>query len=397
MAGLVSEAANSWRIVTDFDVILYGATGFTGALIAERLGEVQHRHELTWAMAGRNGAKLDELQSSLGVDVPTIVADAHDADAIRAMADRARLVIAAAGPYQLHGSGVVAACAAAGTDYIDLAGEPTWIRDMIDEYGDLAAETGARLVFSSGFDSVPSDLGVLLLQERLIELTGSPAARVKGRVLDFRATASGGTVASVLASVAAAANDADVKARASDPFLLTPGFRGVDQPVDRRPVHDDEVPTWAAPFVMAPINTKNVHRTNMLLGHKYGTDFAYDEMVVTGPGDEGLAAAEAMGRSGGVDMRNGFGPGEGPPREVRDAGGFLVEYRSPEVPGVRVTIEGFEDPGYGCTAKMIVEVARTLLDKRDTPGGAWTPATAMGRVLADRLVAEGIVSIEIEG
>ncbi len=383
--------------MTDFDVVLYGATGFTGALIAESLVEAQRRHGLTWAIAGRNAAKLEELRARLGVDVPIIVADAHDTEALRSMADRTRLVIAAAGPYQLHGSGVVASCAAAGTDYIDLAGEPTWIREMIDAHGALAAETGARLVFSSGFDSVPSDLGVLLLQQRLIELTGSPAARVKARVLEFRATASGGTVASFVASVAAAANDEEARARAIDPFLLTPGFRGVDQPVARKPVHDDEVPSWAAPFVMAPINTKNVHRSNMLLDHMYGTDFAYDEMVATGPGDEGLAAAEAMGRSGGVDMRNAFGPGEGPSREEREAGGFLVEFRSPETPGVRVTIEGFEDPGYGCTSKMIVEVARTLLDEQGTPGGAWTPATAMGRELADRLVAEGILAIGMEG
>jgi short subunit dehydrogenase-like uncharacterized protein len=285
------------RPTAEFDVVVYGATGFTGRLVAEYLVQRQVAGEtLTWAMAGRSPEKLAHVRDEIGAPttVPLLTADGEDMASLSALASRAKVVLTTVGPYQLYGSKLVQACATAGTDYVDLCGEPVWMREMIDAHDAMARQTGARIVFSCGFDSIPFDLGVLMLQTMAKAEFGAPMPRVKGRVRKMKGTFSGGTAASLKATMAAAARDPRVLERLKDPFALAPGFTGPAQPSGMKPAFEAAIDSWVAPFVMAPINTRNVHRTNFLLGHAYGADFVYDEMLVTGPGDKGAAMAQAI-------------------------------------------------------------------------------------------------------
>jgi short subunit dehydrogenase-like uncharacterized protein len=374
----------------EFDVVVYGATGFTGRLVAEYLvtrsaGEEAPR----WAMAGRSRAKLEEVRSSISAasDLPLVVADAADSAALRAMAERSRVVISTVGPYQLYGSPLVEACVATGTGYIDLCGEPAWMRDMIDAHEAAARASGARIVFSCGFDSIPFDLGVQQLQKRCVEAWRNPANRIKGRVRAMRGTFSGGTAASMKATLAAAVKRPALLKLLADPFALTPGFSGPSQPNTLLPYWDATVGAWVAPFIMAPINTKNVHRTNFLRGHPYGTDFLYDEMIVAGLGDIGKAAAEMIAKFNPLSSDKGPKPGEGPSREERESGFydvlFVAESEGKET--LRLAVKGDRDPGYGSTSKMISEAALCLAREAPEQGGFWTPGALMGDSLVKRL------------
>ena len=267
----------------DFDLIVYGATGYTGRLIAEYLATSYRGDDApSWAIAGRSTDKLQKVRADIGApdDLPLVKADAAEPASLRSMCERAAVIITTVGPYQLHGPELVAACAATGTAYVDLCGEPAWMRRMIDAHHEEAKRTGARIVFSCGFDSIPFDLGVLTLQEKAREKFGRPARRVKARLRKVKGGMSGGTAASARATLAAAARDPALMRLLTDPFALTPGFTGPSQPSGLIPEYDPRMNVWLVPFPMAPINTKNVHRTNFLLGHPYGTDFVYDEMMV---------------------------------------------------------------------------------------------------------------------
>ena len=381
----------------EFDVIVYGATGFTGRLVAEYL--IENARGVRWAMAGRSAGKLAEVRDLIGApaDTPLVVADAADAASIGAMVARTKVVLTTVGPYQLYGNELVAACAAAGTDYVDLCGEPAWMRHMIDAHDAAAKASGARIVFSCGFDSIPFDLGVLFLQDIVIAETGAPAARIKCRVRKMKGTFSGGTAASMKATMAAAAKDLKVVGLLKNPFALTPGFEGPSQPMGLLPEYDSINGMWAAPFIMAPINTKNVHRTNALLGHPYGTDFRYDEMVLTTIGDAGRAAAEAIARMNPMSDAKGPKPGEGPSKEERDAGHYEIVFiaEGPDGKPRKAVVTGDRDPGYGSTSKMIAESAM-LLAETDAPGGIWTPGAVMGRPLIERLVANAGLTLARE-
>jgi short subunit dehydrogenase-like uncharacterized protein len=374
----------------EFDVVVYGATGFTGRLVAEYLvtrsaGEDAPR----WAMAGRRRAKLEEVRSSINAasDLPLIVADAADSAALRGMAERSRVVISTVGPYQLYGSPLIEACVATGTGYVDLCGEPAWMRDMIDAHEAAARASGARIVFSCGFDSIPFDLGVQQLQKRCVEAWGNPANRIKGRVRAMRGTFSGGTAASMKATLAAAVKRPALLKLLADPFALTPGFSGPSQPNTLLPYWDATVGAWVAPFIMAPINTKNVHRTNFLRGHLYGSDFLYDEMIVAGLGDIGKAAAEMIAKFNPLSSDKGPKSGEGPSREERESGFydvlFVAESEGKET--LRLAVKGDRDPGYGSTSKMISEAALCLARQAPEQGGFWTPGALMGDPLVKRL------------
>ena len=375
----------------DFDLIVYGATGFTGRLVAEYLvraypGDAAPR----WAMAGRSADKLAEVRDAIGApaDLPLVVADADDPASLAAMVARADAVVTTVGPYQLYGSALVAACVEAGTAYLDLCGEPAWMRRMIDAHEVRAKATGARIVFSCGFDSIPFDLGVLTAQEAARTRFGAPAPRVKGRVRVMKGSFSGGTAASLKATLTAAARDPSLVRLLTDPFALTPGFEGPHQPTGLIPEFDATLNSWVAPFVMAPINTKNVHRTNFLLGHPYGADFVYDEMMVTGLGDVGRMAAEAVAKLNPFKGDKGPKPGEGPSAEEREAGHYDLLFAALMPDGGRAdaVVTGDRDPGYGSTSKMIAETALCLLDS-DPRGGVWTPAALLGTGLRDRLQA----------
>ncbi|MET4217825.1 short subunit dehydrogenase-like uncharacterized protein [Bradyrhizobium sp. LB14.3] len=386
-----------------FDIIVYGATGFTGQLVAEYL--TQHYKSdktLKWAMAGRSLGKLKSVRDAVGApgNTPLIVADASDAASLKAMAERTMSVITTVGPYQLYGEELLAACVATGTDYFDLCGEPIWMRQMIDKYEAAAKESGARIVFSCGFDSVPFELGAFFVQEEAKRMFGAPASRVKGRVRDMRGTLSGGTAASAKATFDAVAKDISLITILNDPFALTPGFTGPKQPKGNRSLLEEDLQSWAAPFTMALINTRNVHRSNMLMGFPYGQDFVYDEMVLTGPGENGEANAKlVMAANAGKTGPDAPKPGEGPSKEERENGLFDLLYIAiaPDGRMVRAGVTGDRDPGYGSTSKMISECAICMLrDATDVAAGFWTPGAAMQHKLIKRLVEHAGLTFAVE-
>ena len=375
----------------DFDITVYGATGFTGRLVAEYLVQIGAPR---WAMAGRSLAKLADVRDLIGApgDTPLITADSEDPASLRALCERTAVVLTTVGPYQLYGSDLVAACAETGTAYVDLCGEPAWMRHMIDAHHETAKASGARIVFSCGFDSIPFDLGVLALQDAAKAKFGHPMPRVKGRVRKMQGGFSGGTAASLKATLAAAAKNPSILGLLVNPFALAPGFTGPNQPKGLLPEYDRTIEAWVAPFVMAPINTKNVHRTNFLLGADgYGADFVYDEMMVApGLGDMGKAAAEAIARINPLASDKGPKPGEGPSKEERDAGFYDVLFVGEGPDGERIdcVVTGDRDPGYGSTSKMIAETALCLVEDVTGEGGILTPGALMGTVLTDRLQAK---------
>lgn len=386
-----------------FDIVVYGATGFTGQLVAEYLAaHYKHDTQLKWAMAGRSLDKLKSVRDAIGApaDTPLIVADASDAVSLKAMAEQTMSVITTVGPYQRYGEELLAACVATGTDYFDLCGEPIWMRQMIDKYEAAAKDSGARIVFSCGFDSVPFELGTFFVQEEAKRVFGAPAARVKGRVRDMRGTLSGGTAASAKATFDAVAKDMSLVAILNDPFALTPGFTGPKQPRGNKPLIEQDLNSWAAPFMMALINTRNVHRSNMLMGFPYGQDFVYDEMVLTGPGEKGEAnARRVMAANAEKTGPSAPKPGEGPSKEERENGLFNLLYVAiaPDGRMVRAGVTGDRDPGYGSTSKMISECAICMLrEATDVAAGFWTPGAAMQHKLIKRLRDNAGLTFEVE-
>ena len=385
-----------------FDLVVHGATGFTGRLVVEYLLQRYPAGSgLRWAMGGRNAEKLAAVRDEVGApaDTPLVVTDTSSPASLQALMDQTRLVLTTVGPYQLYGNELVAACAAAGVDYVDLCGEPAWMRKMIDAHEATAQASGARIVFSCGFDSIPFDLGVFLLQNEMKARLGHPASRVRGRVRKMKGTFSGGTAASLKATMAAAA-DPGVLDLLRNPFSLTPGFEGPRQPSGAKPMVDEALGdgVWVAPFVMAAINTRNVHRSNFLLQHAYGQDFVYDEMLITGPGEKGEAIANAVAGDKSLGSDTGPKPGEGPSREEREKGFYDVLFLGQDAAGntLRVGVKGDRDPGYGSTSKMITEAAVCLLENRSTPGGIWTTAPALGQALIDRLQANAGLTFAVE-
>jgi len=389
------------RAAREFDIILYGATGFTGRLVAEYLvRQYRERSDApNWAMAGRSFDKLEEVRDLIGApaDTPLVVADSQDEAALAGLVDRTRVVLTTVGPYQLYGEPLVKACATGGADYVDLCGEPLWMRDMIDRYDAAARETRARIVFSSGFDSIPFDLGVLMLQIEAARRFGGPAPSVKGRVRVLKGRFSGGTAASLAATYKAEAADSSLAARMKNPFALTPGFSGAAQPAADVPIFDQATGSWAAPFVMATINAKNVHRTNMLLGHPWGTNFAYDEMILTGGGEQGEALAKHIAATPMIGHANDPKPGEGPSAEERANGRYDVLFVGewPDGRELRYAVKGSCDPGYASTSRMIAEAGMALLAST-VPGQIGTPGAILGEALVQRLRDYAEISFDIE-
>lgn len=375
----------------EFDVIVFGASGFTGRLVAEYLA--QHKEPdvpVKWAMAGRDATKLAVVRDEMGIsqDIPLITANTDDAASLSAMAARTQCVLTTVGPYALYGSALVAACVDAGIGYVDLTGEPAWMHQMINAYEAKARQTGARIIFSCGFDSIPFDLGVFALQQTAQAEIGHPLSRVKCRVRAMNGEFSGGTAASLNATMAALAANPELIQVLANPFSLTPTKVGPAQPSGTAVEYDKDRDEWLAPFIMAPINTKNVHRSNALLGHAYGADFVYDEMLVAGKGDEGKAIAEFIAGHNPLQGDDVPKPGEGPSREKREAGNYDVLFIGSDAEGreLHYAVSGDMDPGYGSTSKMIAQAALCLVrDCEDLAGGIYTPAPAMGGKLITRL------------
>lgn len=376
----------------EFDVIVYGATGFTGRLVAEHLAaRYGVGGEVSWAMAGRSAAKLAQVRDEIGApaDTPLVVADAADPASLQAMVSRGKAVLTTVGPYQLYGSALVAACAAAGTDYLDLSGESLWMADMIAAHEAAAKASGARILFSCGFDSIPFELGVIFTEGLARKHLGHPVPRVKGRVRSMRGGLSGGTAASGAATMAAIQQNPALLGVMVNPFALTPGFTGPEQPRGDKRQFDDDLGAEVGPFMMATINTKNVHRSNFLLGHAFGTDFVYDEMAVIMPG------ASASFES--IDPATAPRPGEGPSKAEREAGFYdLLFVGIADGRQVRGSVYGDRDPGYGSTSKMIAETAICLVRSPEVAGGIWVPGAALGQALIDRLTAHAGLTFKDE-
>jgi len=387
----------------EFDVIIYGSTGYTGRLVAEYMAQQYGTSgdAPKWAMAGRNLEKLEEVRDLIGApkETPLVVADSDDPASIDMMASRTRVVLTTVGPYQLYGDEVVAACVRHGTHYVDLCGEPGWMRAMIDKHQKAAEESGAQICFSCGFDSIPFDLGVWMLQQEMKKRYGKPATRIRGRVRSMEGTFSGGTAASLKETMKAIARNPGLVKILGSSFGLTPGFKGADQPNMMIPKYDKTIDSWVAPFIMAPINTKNVHRTNFLLDFPYGKDFQYDEMVVTSPGDLGKQAAEMVAKANPFAGDDTPKPGEGPTREQRENGSYDIIFIGETTDGetASLCVKGDKDPGYGSTSKMIAESALCLAqDRLKKGGGIWTAGALMGEKLVKRLEAKAGLSFIVE-
>lgn len=404
---------------SEFDIVVWGATGFTGELVADYLLDSyglpgtdtapaiagKYPEIVRWAIAGRNPAKLEALQERLGVPVPILIADSDDAASLEELVGKTTVVLTTVGPYAQYGSKLVAACAASGTHYCDLTGEVQWMRKMIDQHQVAAEASGARIVHTCGFDSIPSDLGTLFVHNAMRAQSNDDCGYVKYRTSKFKGGMSGGTIASMMNMMEEAERDPGLTDLLADPYALNPAdaARGLDGPDKVTPEYDKDFDSYVAPFVMAAINTRVVRRSNALMNNRYGQQFCYDEGTLTGEGPAGFAKSLAMSATTGLltgatairplrELLQRFvpKPGEGPDEDLRESGFFEIELcargaADPDVE-VRAVVRGDKDPGYGSTAKMIAESAVCLaFDELSVGGGVWTPASAMGELLIERL------------
>lgn len=408
-----------------YDLVVFGATSFVGQILSRYLSDYlpDAGETLRWAIAGRSEAKLTQVREALGAagqSVPIIVADAADEAQLRALCAQTRVVVSTVGPYALYGEPLVRVCAQTGTDYCDLTGETQWIRRMIDRYEPAARQSGARIVHCCGFDSVPSDMGVFFLQQHARRQWGMPAGQVKMRIRTLKGGASGGTVASVINVVREAAADPALRRELLDPYSLCPKGHGFTarQHAVRSAEFDRDCDAWIAPFVMAAINERVVHRSNALAGNAYGSRFTYDEAVMTGAGLRGRLTALTIVAGLGAFMVGILvkpvrslmerfllpKPGEGPSVEAQRAGRYDLRFfgRADDGRILRVKVTGDRDPGYGSTGKMLGQAALSLaLDgsadgvKRGRGGGFWTPATMFDERYIERLVRHAGLRFEV--
>ena len=384
-----------------FDFVIFGASGFTGKLVVEyAFDKYPPSSGFSWAIAGRSKDKLLTLKNKLNLpeEIEILEVDSNDQSSIDSLVNKTKIILTTVGPYQLYGEKIVRTCASSGTDYLDLCGEPGWMHKIISECSDDAKKSGSRIIFSCGFDSIPFDLGVLFVQEEAKSKYGAYASSVRGRVRVMDGEFSGGTAASLSATMTALKTSPELFNVLINPFALCEGFQGVKQEDDSKLKYDEELGVWVAPFFMAPINTKNVHRSNKLMNHKYGKDFQYNEMWITGEGEEGKAAAEFISKSNPIGGKDGPKPGEGPNREKREKGSYdLLFCADIDDTVTKASVVGDMDPGYGSTSKMIVESTICLLeDKTDLEGGIYTPASSFGLKLIERLEQNAGITFKIE-
>jgi len=389
----------------EFDLVLFGASGFTGRLVADYLAKSGDRPRC--AIAGRDRARLE----ALGLGAPILVADAHDRTALDALARRTKVVCTTVGPYAKYGSELVAACVEAGTHYCDLTGEVPWMRRMIDRHHARARATGARIVHTCGFDSIPSDLGTWALQQEFLARFGRPASRVTALFGEASGGVSGGTIASGMLTAAEADDDLEVRRLLGNPYALDP-----DPHAARPPAPDETAIGWnhhvrmfTVPFVMAQINTRVVRRSHALAGLPWGEGFIYREVMSTpGSARGAVMAAGIAGALGGLSFamkrkrlrellaRRVPQPGEGPSQARRERGHWKLrlvgEGGSNGSASVLLYTAGDRaDPGYGSTAKMLGESALCLaVDRLSSEGGVTTPSVAMGGALLARLRRAGL-------
>lgn len=412
-----------------YDLVVFGATSFVGQILTHylhhflTLSQHNNNQQITWAIAGRSTTKLNTLKNQLGVhaqEIDILIADVNDANAIRQLCENTEVVVSTVGPYALYGEPMIKACVETGTDYCDLTGETQWIKKMIDRYQPQAEHTGARIVHCCGFDSVPSDMGVYFLQQQAQQQWQAPATDIKMRVKTLKGAASGGTVASLINVVQEAAADSTLRKALVNPYLLTPQPQSftIRQHTVRSAEFDQDFNAWIAPFVMAAINEKVVHRSNALLQQAYGENFRYHEAMLTGTGWNGrlkaysLVAGLAAFMLAAVNkparhlMTHSLLPkaGEGPTPEQQRLGRFDLRFfgKSDAGQSIQVKVTGDRDPGYGSTAKMLGQAALSLLldhrtdgQKTGRKGGFWTPATLFDDRYIQRLEQHAGVRFEL--
>ncbi|MEM6398196.1 MAG: saccharopine dehydrogenase NADP-binding domain-containing protein [Bacteroidota bacterium] len=390
----------------EFDLIIFGASGFTGRLVAEYIFKQYGSggSDLKWAMAGRNSDKLEEVRDEVANrSVPIVVADSQDETSLNAMASRTKVICTTVGPYAKYGSKLVAACVANSTHYCDLTGEVQWMRRMIDQHHDEAKKQGVKIVHTCGFDSIPSDMGVYFAQLEAKKHTGQFATQINMRVRAAKGGISGGTYASLGNVMEEAAQDREVYQTLVDPYGLNP--RGEQEGPDRRDLrsvkYDKVSKSYIFPFIMAGINTKVVRRSHALAGYPYGKDFRYDEAMMGGKGFMGRMKSNVAALTLGTVMTAKPGslrkkivdrflpdPGEGPSQSQRESGFYKLLFFLSFADGQKskVTVTGDRDPGYGSTSKMLAESAICLAkDELPDVSGVITPSIAMGETLLKRL------------
>lgn len=401
----------------DFDLIIWGATGFTGKLVVEYLAKTYGVDgDLRWAIAGRNQSKLEEVRRECLAEqerqhLAIFTADSSDSASLQTLTSRAAVICTTVGPYAIYGTPLVEACATTGTHYCDLTGEVQWMAKVIPLYQEKAQESGARIVHTCGFDSIPSDMGTWFVQQAMLEKYGVAGNKVSSRMGRSSGAASGGTVASLLHVLEEAGHDPSIREALADPYSLYPeglqkGLDGADQ---TSAVYDPDFHQWTCPFIMSSINCRVVRRSHALMGLPWGEDFQYDESLLCNSRGQALRYTMAMGAGMATmafkptrKLAQRFlpKPGEGPDREAREKGFFELFLHSahPEdrSKDLRVKVTGDMDPGYGSTSKMLSEAAVCLAkDDLSVGGGFWTPSSCMGDKLRDRLVKNAGLTFDL--
>lgn len=409
---------------SNYDLVVFGATSFVGQILTRYLAEYlsTQQEQLRWAIAGRSQHKLQEVKNGLGAlgeSLPILIADASNQADLNALCAQTRVVVSTVGPYALYGEPLIQACVNNGTDYCDLTGETQWIKKMIEKYESQAQQSGARIVHCCGFDSVPSDMGVYYLQQQAQKQFDAPATQVSMRVKTLKGGASGGTVASLINVIQEAAADSALRKNLINPYVLCPPDHGNSQ----RQIYiktakfDPDFNAWIAPFVMAAVNERVVHRSNALSGNAYGRNFSYNEAILTGEGLKGRFKALGVVSGLGVFMLAAVTkpvsqlmerymlpkPGEGPTPEQQLAGRFDLRFIGKTEAGqkLRIKVTGDRDPGYGSTGKMLGQAALSLaLDhykegqKTGRSGGFWTPASMFDDRFIHRLTEHAGLAFE---
>ena len=405
-----------------YAVVLYGATSFVGQITAHYLAEFlsvnkdKSGTEITWAIAGRDQEKLNELQSRLASKVDIIIANSDDAASLDAMTEQTQVIISTVGPYLKYGEPLIKSCVDNGTDYVDLTGEAIFIKDMMDKYQEAAKQSGARIVNSCGFDSIPSDLGVYFTQKQAEAKFNSACNVIHMRVKAAKGGLSGGTIASMVTIFEEVGQDKSRRKQVANPYLLNDDkdAPNVRQSNVSKPEYDSEHQRWLAPFVMASINTRIVHRSNQLLGYEYGRDFKYDEAMWMKDGIKGkltsyalsaglLGFATAMMITPSRELLSKHvlpKSGSGPSKEEQENGYFDIRLfgQTANKDSIATKVTGDKDPGYGSTSRMLSQAALCLaqdISKEEVSGGFWTPASAMGDKLIERLEEHAGLSFDV--
>ena len=418
----LNDDKKSNREQRDYAVVLYGATSFVGQITAHYLAEFLSTNKdkggntVTWAIAGRDEEKLNELQSKLASKVDIIIANSDDTASLDTMTEQTQVIISTVGPYLKYGEPLIKSCVSNGTDYVDLTGEAIFIKDMMDKYQEAAKQSGARIVNSCGFDSIPSDLGVYFTQKQAEAKFDSACDVIHMRVKAAKGGLSGGTIASMATVFEEVGQDKSRRKQVANPYLLNDDKNApnVRQSNVSKPEYDSEHKRWLAPFVMASINTRIVHRSNQLLGYEYGRDFRYDEAMWMKDGIKGKLTSYALSAgllgfatammitpsrellSKHVLPKSGSGPSE----EEQENGYFDIRLfgKTANQETIITKVTGDKDPGYGSTSRMLSQAALCLaqdISKEAVGGGFWTPASAMGDKLLARLEDHAGLSFDV--